>query len=60
MGGIGEGGAEDAQAQASAYHKLFRRTTHLVQPKSDRKLSGLPAVQLPRHRLLDRGERPDR
>lgn len=38
------GVAEDAQAQASACHKLFRRTTHLVQAKSDRKLSGLRAV----------------
>ncbi len=45
----GVGGAEDAQAQVSAYHKLFRRSADLLRSYDDRKLSARRAV----HRTAD-------
>ncbi len=44
VGWGGVGGAEDAQAQVSAYHKLFRRNTDLRRSTDDRRQSARRAV----------------
>ncbi len=44
LGGGGVGGAEDAQAQVSAYHKLFRRNAGLRRSTEDRRQSARRAV----------------